>query len=504
MSFSIADLLSESSPFAAPASASASAAASGSSFSALHHVNLSDVDFDWVENCSSPQQLQSVISQLESEAFPDLLRAARQRLQALDPEKQREAERKRREGEDRAASLHELLQWAGEAKQQEQKVQTTASAPRRVDAPVRGRSEKAAAETQARTAAAAADIREVAVLTAQERAQRLQSERQKGNESYRARDYDAAAQHYAAAIRLLPSAPQAEDWTLHSNLAISCIRLGRYDSAIDAASEAITGSGGECVKAWWRRGQAQEALGRTEEASRDLTEAWRRADGKLKEEIQKDLQRCEEAVSQQQQEEGKRAEEQKQKSDADELPKPMRRVPVQADSDSEAESEDETAASPSRPAPPRPVFSAPRGGMTIEVLEDEQEEKEEEEEGQQRAERVSSYAQFERRFLSLTGRGSRRRWLRRIPLSDWSRVLSSGCQLSREALQAIIAVWAETADEDETRLLQEMETVSRVERLSLMLQMISAEARQQLTAVMTRLETQRRVDLSRLQALRLH
>ena len=160
---------------------------------------------------------------------------------------------------------------------------------------------------------------------------------------------------------------------------MALIRLGRYSDAVNTASAALTHSHGTAVKAWWRRAQAYRELGKYTEAVRDYSEAVKRADeGKVKDEIARELRRLQADLEAKGKEAGrvdeveKRRveEERKEKTRADtnltsssERLKRMTIVEDDSDEDEEKADEDEKSTGSEQP-----VFTAPRGGMTIEVL----------------------------------------------------------------------------------------------------------------------------------------
>ena len=406
---SFADLLS--SPGAASlfdSSAQASSLTSPYNDSLSHRVDLSLVDFDYLTHCTNPTTLHSIIHQLEHEPYPDLLQAARHRLLAVDDGAREAMERRRREGEEKQAMTSELERWIQQQKQKEQAATTGPIDIRTLRQQPPIRSSKPAAADTAEPAVVVAAVSggkaegEERPMSEEEKRQRVASEKQKGNECYKAGEYSTAADHYSAAIALLPSpyntaassiqptafsssssssasaAAGTYDFSLHTNLAMAQLRLAHYSQAVSTASAALLHSHGTAVKAWWRRAQAYQQLNKHAEALRDYTEAIKRAeDGKVKDEMERErrqlLAHIEQAGTRQaEKEEEKRQvvveEERKEKARADtgatgsERLKRMTIVEADSDDDEEAEAEDEKSSS-------QPVFQAPRGGMTIELVE---------------------------------------------------------------------------------------------------------------------------------------
>ena len=405
MSLNIADLLSTpgaSSLFDSSASAQASSLAYHDASSA--HVDLSLVDFDYLAACRSSAQLHSIVAQLEHEPYPELLAAARRRLAEVE-EGAGEAEgRRRREGEEKQAVTSELEQWIRQQKHKEQAGSGVVDIPRpRKQPPIRSSSKRAttdAAEPALKVTAAASDEADGGVLSEEESTRRIASEKVKGNEAYRAGEYDTAARHYSAAIALLPppyntaassihptsfsasaaaasssAGSAAYDSSLHTNLAMSQLRLSLYADAAATASAALSHSHGGAVKGWWRRAQAYRELGRHGEALRDYAEGVRRAgEGKVRDEMEREMRQVRADVEAKERdsrkvekvEEEKRQvdEERKEKTNADRTSDSLRRMTIVEDDDDDDDVKEESKEKSSS----QPVFRAPRGGMTIEVV----------------------------------------------------------------------------------------------------------------------------------------
>ena len=393
MSLNFADLLST--PGAASLFDTSTQASSLSHYDTSQHVDLSLVDFDYLAHCTNPATLQSVIRQLEHEPYPDLLQAARHRLLQVDEGAREAVERRRREGEEKQAMVSELEQWTAQQKHKEQ--QATSALPltaSRKLPPIRS--------SQPATTEPAQPLAVEGAMSEEERARRVASEKLKGNECYKAGEYATAAEHYSAAIALLPppynaasttvhptsfassssAAPPSTgatyDFSLHTNLCMALLRLGRYQQAVNTASAALTHSHGAAVKAWWRRAQAYQQLNKHAEALRDYSEGIKRADNeKVRDEMERDMQRLQADVAAKgrkarEEEEEKRQveEERKEKARADTVAtssEKLKRMTIVEDDSDEAEEEEQVASADRKPSS-QPVFQAPRGGMTIEVL----------------------------------------------------------------------------------------------------------------------------------------
>ena len=323
-----------------------------------------------------------------------------------------------------------------------------------------------------------------------DRASLVEAEKLKGNEAFRASDYTSAIRHYQQALALSPS---PHDWSLHTNLAIAHVRLERWEEALEWSDKAIEGSGGQWVKAWWRKALALEGLARLKEAVRAIDEAWQRSEGRLREEIGRDRERIQQAALQAHPiaspagQAHPLAEEKEQlrfhpPHDAPPAPTPalssLRRIPITADESDSDDSDSESSASmpaalipsaatashvPSLSTPSLPrarPFTSP-SGMTIEVLQEEDD-----------LSVPTSYPLFSRRLLAL-GEAGRARLMHGMTMAQWEKLLGPRCQLSSEALQAMVGVWRAGLGL-RLRDVEEMEVVRRVERLGLIMQMVAS------------------------------
>lgn len=85
-----------------------------------------------------------------------------------------------------------------------------------------------------------------------------------GNDNFRAQRFEAAIDDYERALECL--GPQDQRVVLLSNLANAEFALGRWNQAVQRASDAIQADPG-WLKAYWRKAQALEKLGESQLAA---------------------------------------------------------------------------------------------------------------------------------------------------------------------------------------------------------------------------------------------
>ncbi|XP_057554774.1 FK506-binding protein-like isoform X2 [Hippopotamus amphibius kiboko] len=109
-------------------------------------------------------------------------------------------------------------------------------------------------------------------LEATEKEALAREERARGTELFRAGNPEAAAQCYGRALRLLLTLPppgSPERTALHANLAACQLLLGQPHLAVQSCDRVLEREPGH-LKALYRRGVAQAALGNLEKATADL------------------------------------------------------------------------------------------------------------------------------------------------------------------------------------------------------------------------------------------
>jgi len=223
-------------------------------------VDLDKLDFDYVRSCASVKELGKIIRVLEHEPYPQLLQCARDRMAQIAPAKVKDSRPSPAELEE---ALSEVRAWTSSLKSQDEHLRTSApssassSAPSSSSAylpPVRGTESK---DHEAKER----DVHDPALVV------RLAlREKDKGNEAFKAKEYDEAVKYYSSSL------DYARDGVVLTNRATAFIKLDKFSQAISDCDEAIAMQPGY-FKAWWRRGQARQQLQQYELAVQDLEQA---------------------------------------------------------------------------------------------------------------------------------------------------------------------------------------------------------------------------------------
>uniref|UniRef100_A0A1L8DHS3 RNA polymerase II-associated protein 3 n=1 Tax=Nyssomyia neivai TaxID=330878 RepID=A0A1L8DHS3_9DIPT len=93
--------------------------------------------------------------------------------------------------------------------------------------------------------------------------------KEKGNNCVKVKDFDQAILHYTSAIETFP-----DDAIYYTNRALCFLRIDRQNKCIEDCNMAIS-LDKQCVKAFYRRMQANESLGNTEAAIKDCEDVVR-------------------------------------------------------------------------------------------------------------------------------------------------------------------------------------------------------------------------------------
>ncbi|XP_055690841.1 RNA polymerase II-associated protein 3 [Lutzomyia longipalpis] len=144
--------------------------------------------------------------------------------------------------------MKEVLDFQREMKQTEKKLKTEKADNKDVDVPVRSQMKQ---EPQDDPHTMANGIKE------------------KGNGCVKLKDFEGAIFHYTAAIETFPDDP-----IYYTNRALCYLRLDRQNKCIEDCNIAIS-LDRQCVKAFYRRMQANESLGNTEAAIKDCEDVVR-------------------------------------------------------------------------------------------------------------------------------------------------------------------------------------------------------------------------------------
>lgn len=220
-------------------------------------VLLSEVDFDWVTQCQSVQQIKSAIEQLEKEHYPELLATCRERLEQLEPSQSTIA--KQQEQKQKDAIKIQIRDSLIDCEQKEKELQNQFKSISIRDSsrlhPVRSVKSTETTNTEVKQSNS---VESKKSLTAAEHAMLFQRAKASGNDSYRALEFEPALNHYRRAAEHRDQAG-LKDSTVETNLAITCIKLKRYDHALEHCEHALRDDL-DNWKALWRKAQAQEGL----------------------------------------------------------------------------------------------------------------------------------------------------------------------------------------------------------------------------------------------------
>jgi DnaJ family protein C protein 7 len=118
----------------------------------------------------------------------------------------------------------------------------------------------------------------VAVAKAYKRARALDGGRERGNAAFKAGQYQVAHDEYTASLKAGAGLKNTFVAQVATNRANACLKLQRYSDAVDDTTAAIEADE-TFAKAYLRRAQAYELLGKWEEAVRDLSKVRELDDG---------------------------------------------------------------------------------------------------------------------------------------------------------------------------------------------------------------------------------
>jgi len=260
---------------AVPSAATGGPPSSSTAVGGISGVDLSEVDFEYVERLGSKndaQKLRRVIAALEEEGgYPQLLKAAKDTLKRIDP--------KSLTPDVGPASVDELkdaqadiLQWSQSEKARDEALRreaTTSSRPTSA-VPVRGHGAPAPTTTandkekQKNPLLNLGQELDPSTLTPAELSAAALAEKSKGNECFRAHEYEDAARYYTRGLHLTPTDPN-----LLNNRALTFLKLKNPDAALNDA-ELVLKNNPTNWKALWRRAQVHETKHFLERALDDL------------------------------------------------------------------------------------------------------------------------------------------------------------------------------------------------------------------------------------------
>lgn len=175
----------------------------------------------------------------------------------------------RRNATDYANSVKDLYSWEQDIKKKEKELKNAPAAAANIKLPVRSHVEKPGkAEKESPSSSAASTPTEKQDLPVDPVAQQHKKAndiKDRGNSYVKQADYDRAIEAYSEAINVYPHDP-----IYYINRALCYIKQEKFDDCVEDCEAAIS-LDKLCVKAYYRRMQANESLGNNMEALKDCT-----------------------------------------------------------------------------------------------------------------------------------------------------------------------------------------------------------------------------------------
>jgi tetratricopeptide (TPR) repeat protein len=228
------------------------------SSSSVSSLTLSDIDFDWVSSCTEVALLRRAILLLQTEYFPELLKAAESRLSTLMKKNgtQEQSKQQSVNYEEAKKAAEEIEVWSQQSKKKEAENKTQGKIKETAKIPIRGTTAQPITSSSVPSFNSSID-RDLYVS-------QLKS---KGNECFRCGEFERSAEFYKSALNL-----STTDHTIFTNLAMAHIRLKAFDQAISIGEKCLKDSPNN-LKAHWRVGQALIGNKNYEKALKHLTQA---------------------------------------------------------------------------------------------------------------------------------------------------------------------------------------------------------------------------------------
>mmetsp|Transcript_7192 Transcript_7192/g.11315 ORF Transcript_7192/g.11315 Transcript_7192/m.11315 type:complete len:363 (-) Transcript_7192:975-2063(-) len=282
------------------------------------------LDFEYVKKCTDKIELRKIVKKLRAEPFyPELTKAAEERLAAVDPKSKLLAKPVEASEEEKQKAIGELDAWIFQQQQKDERITKRAKAnqayvPSSIP-PVRGSKEyqeykssgkkkkiRTTAVSSSSSSSSSKEIWDDKETTAddntawassssstknekrslEEREFMAQNFRIRGNEEFKRKRFLEALKWYQKSVAAKPSEAAL------TNSALMQLKFNRYEEAESSCTEALS-LNPQSAKAFMRRGLAKKGLERYSEAIEDLEKALKLVDPKHQKQVQKHLDACE-------------------------------------------------------------------------------------------------------------------------------------------------------------------------------------------------------------------
>ncbi|XP_034655026.1 LOW QUALITY PROTEIN: RNA polymerase II-associated protein 3 [Drosophila subobscura] len=175
----------------------------------------------------------------------------------------------RRNAKELQSSLKDLYSWEKDIKNQEMELKTAPAAAANIKMPVRSHVQKTGETDQQSGSSSASDTptekKDPPGDPVARQHKKANDIKDRGNNYVKQGEYDRAIEAYTEAVEAYPYDP-----VYFINRALCYLKQERFDSCVDDCEAAI-GLDKLCVKAYYRRMQANESLGNNMEALKDCT-----------------------------------------------------------------------------------------------------------------------------------------------------------------------------------------------------------------------------------------
>lgn len=207
-------------------------------------LNLEDISYEWLQECTDPAQLRRGIKLIEEDGnyFVDLKKEIEKKLAQIQGHSDKPgAQKNQLNSEEKQSQIEELMKWKESVEKQG------------------GDSASKTTGTKPNLTVKQSNIPDIDKKKAE-------NEKNKGNEAMASGDYKEAISYYSAAIKLDHTNP-----IYFSNRAMAHLKLKDYRKAIDDSNSSIE-IDRKYTKGFYRRAKANEALGNLYSCACDFQE----------------------------------------------------------------------------------------------------------------------------------------------------------------------------------------------------------------------------------------